>query len=46
MLRATSREREYPLVGQAWVWEYFTGKAVREWLAGRQEAEYGEIELV
>jgi hypothetical protein len=46
MLRATSREREYRLVGQAWVWEYFTGKAVREWLAGRQEAEYGEIELV
>jgi hypothetical protein len=46
MLRSTSREREYQLVGQAWVCEYSTGDAVREWLAGRQEAEYAEIELV
>jgi hypothetical protein len=46
MLRSTSREKEYRLVGQAWVWEYSTGNAVREWLAGRQGAEYGEIEIV
>jgi hypothetical protein len=46
MLRSTSREREYQLVGQAWVTEYYTGNAVRGWLAGKQKAEYGEIELV
>jgi hypothetical protein len=46
MLRSTSMEREYQLVGQAWVTEYYTGNAVRGWLAGKQKAEYGEIELV